>query len=598
MPAPSTLIQSSTRAIDTLLTLLEKVLDESFWESMMGPRLVNLAKRYFGNDFVILSAVFYISTLLRTKWTDLLQHILDRLRKPQPPVVSVELITHDRAYTAVDDFVRRKIRTIPDLTRVFATFEDSNDEESGDEQEDNNKKSLVQFYPPEETSNEIEYKGYTLRVTWRTIKKPKDDEESVIEGSMFRGRFVTRTLEISMEHDSLDLLKQFIQEWTDIYNDRQTEEITIHKYMGNYSSWEYYKAMDPRPISTVALKAGLKEKIVNDMERFRRRKRWYKTRGVPYRRGYLLYGPPGTGKTSLIQALASNLGMDIGIASLLDMFSDSEFSDMLSEVPNNCLVVLEDFDHYIHKLTESHERTGVSVAGMLNALDGIQGQSGSMIFMTCNDITKLPPALLRPGRMDVKLKLDYADRGQMQDMFWQFFGHDPDTLEPMLDGERKEYVQSLMKKFANALPENHVTTAELENYFITLWMEADAENPEDGLYDRLFNDIPEFLEKVKLDRKQAEEHERQKQEKKQRDRDHRRKRRQNDDGDSSSSSSDEEEAADDKKDEAADQEPSTSNNDTQDNSNKENNDDNKQDTNSSTQNEDSNDSDFSSTSTK
>ena len=217
--------------------------------------------------------------------------------------------------------------------------------------------------------------------------------------------------------------------------------------------------------------------------------------------------------------------------------------------------------------------------------------------MTCNDITKLPPALLRPGRMDVKLKLDYADRGQMQDMFWQFFGHDPDTLEPMLDGERKEYVQSLMKKFANALPENHVTTAELENYFITLWMEADAENPEDGLYDRLFNDIPEFLEKVKLDRKQAEEHERQKQEKKQRDRDHRRKRRQKDD-DSSSSDDDEEEAVDDKKDEAADQEPSTSNNDTQDNSTKENNDDNKQNTNSSTQNEDSNDSDFSSTSTK
>lgn len=45
------------------------------------------------------------------------------------------------------------------------------------------------------------------------------------------------------------------------------------------------------------------------MERFRRRKRWYKTRGVPYRRGYLLYGPPGTGKTSLIQALAVCIGL-------------------------------------------------------------------------------------------------------------------------------------------------------------------------------------------------------------------------------------------------------------------------------------------------
>lgn len=69
MPAQSSLIQSSTRAIDTLLTLLEKVLDESFWESMMGPRLVNLAKRYFGNDFVILSAVFYISSECHSqKW--------------------------------------------------------------------------------------------------------------------------------------------------------------------------------------------------------------------------------------------------------------------------------------------------------------------------------------------------------------------------------------------------------------------------------------------------------------------------------------------------------------------------------------------------
>ena len=43
------------------------------------------------------------------------------------------------------------------------------------------------------------------------------------------------------------------------------------------------------------------------MDKFRRRKRWYKTRGVPYRRGYLLYGPPGTGKTSLIQALAVSI---------------------------------------------------------------------------------------------------------------------------------------------------------------------------------------------------------------------------------------------------------------------------------------------------
>ena len=34
---------------------------------------------------------------------------------------------------------------------------------------------------------------------------------------------------------------------------------------------------------------------------------WYRERGIPYRRGYLLYGPPGCGKSSFISALAGEL---------------------------------------------------------------------------------------------------------------------------------------------------------------------------------------------------------------------------------------------------------------------------------------------------
>lgn len=40
------------------------------------------------------------------------------------------------------------------------------------------------------------------------------------------------------------------------------------------------------------------------METFRNRANWYRMRGIPHRRGYLLYGPPGTGKSSIIQAIA------------------------------------------------------------------------------------------------------------------------------------------------------------------------------------------------------------------------------------------------------------------------------------------------------
>ena len=72
--------------------------------------------------------------------------------------------------------------------------------------------------------------------------------------------------------------------------------------------------------------------------------------------------------------------MDIGIASLLDIYNDSDFSDMLNDAPSNCIVVLEDFDHYIKNISDKGNRISSSIAGILNALDGIQGQSGSSKF--------------------------------------------------------------------------------------------------------------------------------------------------------------------------------------------------------------------------
>lgn len=40
--------------------------------------------------------------------------------------------------------------------------------------------------------------------------------------------------------------------------------------------------------------------MIEDIEKFLNSSEWYFSKGVPYRRGYLLYGPPGTGKTSFV----------------------------------------------------------------------------------------------------------------------------------------------------------------------------------------------------------------------------------------------------------------------------------------------------------
>lgn len=50
----------------------------------------------------------------------------------------------------------------------------------------------------------------------------------------------------------------------------------------------------------------------------------------------------------------------------------------------------------------------MTFSGLLNALDGVRSQEGRILIMTTNHREKLDPALLRPGRADVHIELNYA----------------------------------------------------------------------------------------------------------------------------------------------------------------------------------------------
>jgi KaiC/GvpD/RAD55 family RecA-like ATPase len=131
-------------------------------------------------------------------------------------------------------------------------------------------------------------------------------------------------------------------------------------------------------IQTVAYFFFLKSIV--DILTFKDSKDWYNDRGIPYRRGYLLHGPPGTGKTSFIQSLASRVKMNVAILNLAAASDDDTLSSALAQVPKSCILVIEDVDH--HQFNEGvkdnskqkkdpHEKSCVSVSGILNALDGI-----------------------------------------------------------------------------------------------------------------------------------------------------------------------------------------------------------------------------------
>jgi chaperone BCS1 len=88
----------------------------------------------------------------------------------------------------------------------------------------------------------------------------------------------------------------------------------------------------------------------------------------------------------------------------------------------------------------------VTFSGLLNALDGVRSQEGRILMMTTNHREKLDPALLRPGRADMHVELNYASEKQMRGLFKKFF---PDST-----ADEQE-------RFANELPEFKINMAKL-----------------------------------------------------------------------------------------------------------------------------------------
>lgn len=182
-----------------------------------------------------------------------------------------------------------------------------------------------------------------------------------------------------------------------------------------------------RPLPSVVLDEGVKEGIVADVQDFLGRQQWYVDRGIPYRRGYLLYGPPGSGKSSFIQALAGELDFGVAMVNLSEMgMTDDKLAYLLTKLPKRSILLLEDADAaFINRRQRDADGYGgasVTFSGLLNALDGLAAGEERIAFLTTNHIDRLDPALIRPGRVDLMVRIGEASRFQAAQMWDRFYG--------------------------------------------------------------------------------------------------------------------------------------------------------------------------------
>jgi chaperone BCS1 len=205
-----------------------------------------------------------------------------------------------------------------------------------------------------------------------------------------------------------------------------------------YTSWStewkpFGRPRRKRPLSSVVLAPGVKGLVVNDLHNFLSSSDWYHDRGIPYRRGYLLHGPPGTGKSSLVQALAAEIGYAICVLNLSERgLTDDRLCHLLANMPERSLALLEDVDAAFSRRTQTDEEgyrgANVTFSGLLNALDGVASSEERVIIMTTNHVERLDAALVRPGRVDVRVEIGYATPEVVAEMGERFYGADP-TLE-------------------------------------------------------------------------------------------------------------------------------------------------------------------------
>ena len=147
----------------------------------------------------------------------------------------------------------------------------------------------------------------------------------------------------------------------------------------------------------------------------------FKLLGGKIPRGALLTGPPGTGKTLMAKAVAGEAGVAffaISGSDFVEMFvgvGASRVRDMFEQARKHapCVIFIDEIDAVgrsrFSGIGGGHDEREQTLNAMLVEMDGLETQEGVIVLAATNRADVLDPALLRPGRFDRQIVIDYPD---------------------------------------------------------------------------------------------------------------------------------------------------------------------------------------------
>jgi len=188
---------------------------------------------------------------------------------------------------------------------------------------------------------------------------------------------------------------------------------------------------------------------------------YYKEHKLTPPKGVLLYGPPGCGKTMIAKAVANNLAEKISEKrgeKIKGYFLNIKGPELLNKyVGETERKIREIFTKAKEKAAEDvpvivffdemdalfrTRGTGISsdvettiVPQLLAEIDGVEGLKNVIVIGASNRQDLIDPAILRPGRLDVKIKIERPDRGAASDIFLKYLTSDI----PIGEAERRRH---------------------------------------------------------------------------------------------------------------------------------------------------------------
>lgn len=145
-------------------------------------------------------------------------------------------------------------------------------------------------------------------------------------------------------------------------------------------------------------------------------------------RSLLLYGPPGTGKTHLVRAMGHSAGIALVTGSFAEWQAAGHLGDLLREMRKTfaearrqapAILFIDEIDAVGSREDGeqhgSHYRRQV-INGFLAEMDAIAREEGVIVVGACNDPSRIDPAILRPGRFDLKVAVPLPDASMIQGM--------------------------------------------------------------------------------------------------------------------------------------------------------------------------------------